>query len=86
MTVKACYNCRNYSTSQESKAWVERCAARGNARLMVAAVVAGQPILIDMERFKNDKTAYIYGSPAQYHDANGRHECETHQKKELEAI
>jgi hypothetical protein len=84
MTVQACYNCCNYSISQEKKAWVERCAARGNARLDVAAVVAGQPVLIDAERFRNlgDKTAYIYGSPAQYHDATGRHDCATYQKKE----
>ena len=82
MEVKVCYNCRNYSVAQEKKTWVERCAARGNARLEVAAVVAGQPVLIDAERLKNDKTAYIFGSPAQYHDATGRHECETYQKKE----
>jgi hypothetical protein len=89
--IKACYNCKNYRATQRLAAkknlWEERCAAKGNARLEVPAVVAGVPIgLVSVDKYRNlikaNRSTYLFGSPAQYYDEEGQQNCAQYSMKE----
>ena len=107
---KHCYSCKNYSQSKERlpvrnstgkvsmEQFVDRCAARNNAELMVP-VVDGATIrlmlrvefvkLIDEAKNQGKPRPFTFGSEAEYHEGSifanqpwDTIECPTYQRKE----